>query len=115
VLVYPVVTLDDEWTHQGSMRSLLGLRIADQQLRDRLSLERSVDDRTPPVFVFHPVDDAVVPVENALLLGRALRRSRVPFELFLGEQGFHGMHIGEDARHLWTEVLERWLSRRRVH
>ena len=41
---------------------------------------------TPPVFVWHTMEDKTVPVENTLLLLAALRRAGVPCEAHLFEK-----------------------------
>ena len=48
---------------------------------------------TPPVFVWHTMEDKTVPVENTLLLLAALRRAGVPCEAHLFEKGAHGTSI----------------------
>lgn len=37
------------------------------------------------------MDDAAVPVENALLFANALRQQDVPFELHIYNKGIHGL------------------------
>ncbi len=56
-------------------------------LHDSLSKEARVSLDTPPTFLFHGVDDAVVPVGNSLAYARALADHKVPFELHAVEHG----------------------------
>ena len=72
---------------------------------------------TPPVFVWHTMEDQTVPVENTLLLLTALRRAGVPCEVHLFEKGRHGTSISTaevDAasahRHHWVELALEWLG-----
>jgi acetyl esterase/lipase len=97
------------------MRNLLGPE-PDPALREALSLETRVTDRTPPVFLWHTSDDAVVPVENALLFAMALRKHKVPFALHVFPHGPHGMGLatggrGEKAPEVrqWTALAATWL------
>jgi len=88
-LVYPVVSLSEPWTHGGSRDSLLGVPAADE-LRRSHSVERRVDDATPPLFLIHAADDGAVPVENSIALYRAMLDRHRPAEMHLFEEGGHG-------------------------
>lgn len=89
VLSYPVVTMGD-LTHKGSRLSLLGENPS-EALVEKLSLENSVSPDTVPTFLWHTMEDTVVPVENSMNYACALRRHGVPFEMHIYEQGRHGL------------------------
>lgn len=72
MLAYPVVT-SGPLAHRGSFRCLLGERADDEELLERLSIERHIDAKTPPVFVWHTMAGTGVPVENTLMLIQACR------------------------------------------
>jgi acetyl esterase/lipase len=113
VLCYPVITMGEE-THRGSRDNLLG-KEPSRTLIEELSNELHVTRETPPCFIFHTYDDAVVPVENSLEFAAALRRAAVPFELHIYEHGAHGMGLGKMAadptqKHEWTRECQRWLK-----
>lgn len=95
ILSYPVIT-SGEYAHRGSFQCLLGERAGDPEWLARLSLERRVDDTTPPAFIWHTFADELVPVENALLLASALRRANVPFELHIFPDGIHGLSLANE-------------------
>jgi len=114
ILCYPVITFA-EHGHRGSMQNLLGPE-PDPALREAMSLETRVTDRTPPVFLWHTSDDPVVPVENSLLFAMALRKHKVPFELHVFPHGPHGMGLAEGKRggaapevRQWTALCAVWL------
>jgi acetyl esterase/lipase len=111
VLVYPVITFTDPATHAGSRRNLLGENPA-KELVESMSAERRVTKDTPPAFIFHTVDDAGVPVENALLYAAALRQHKVPFEMHLYEKGRHGVGLAPDDPVLgtWPARCADWLA-----
>ena len=69
ILGYPVITAG-EYAHRGSFVQLAGEDPAAQQA---FSLEDKITSRTPPVFVWHTMEDETVPVENTLLLVSAVR------------------------------------------
>lgn len=89
VLSYPVVTMG-ELTHAGSRLSLLG-EAPSADLLEKLSLEKSVSPDTVPTFLWHTMEDTVVPVENSLNYACALRKNGVRFELHIYECGPHGL------------------------
>lgn len=110
ILCYAVLTFGD-FRHDGSMRNLLGAE-PDPALREKLSLEKSVTDRTPPTFLWHTSDDGAVPVENALLFAAALRKHKVLFALHVFPHGGHGMGLatGDKTVSQWTALCAEWLQ-----
>ena len=87
LLAYPVITAG-EYAHRGSFVQLSGSE--DRAEHQRFGLEGKITPDTPPVFVWHTMEDATVPVENTLLLLAALRKNHVPCEAHLFEKGVHG-------------------------
>ena len=93
ILSYPVVTSGLK-AHRRSFENLSGRgENATQAELDVFSLEKHVDETTPPAFIWHTGGDAVVPVENAFMMASALREYGVPFELHIYPGGWHGMSI----------------------
>ena len=90
ILGYPVITAG-EFAHRGSFVRLAGSE--DAAAQQVFTLEDKVTSDTPPVFVWHTMEDKTVPVENTLLLLAALRRAGVPCEAHLFEKGAHGTSI----------------------
>lgn len=108
VLCYPVVSMQLP-THAGSRHNLLG-RFATPWTRRRLSVDQRVSASTPPMFVWHTAEDAVVPVEHAYRLASALARHAVPHELHVYPRGRHGLGLatGEPAA-TWTDACAQWM------
>lgn len=119
VLCYPVVTAG-EAAHRGSFERLAGTDTAAQQA---FSLEKLVSRTMPPVFLWHTLTDATVPVENTLLLEAALRREGIPHELHLFPRGVHGLALADletadiahgrlPDRHIarWQTLCAEWLG-----
>ena len=90
ILAYPVVTAG-QYAHRGSFVQLAGSENIAAQLP--FALEDKITSRTPPVFVWHTMEDQTVPVENSLLLLAALRKAGVPCEAHLFQKGAHGSSI----------------------
>ena len=114
LLAYPVITAG-EYAHRGSFVQLSGSE--DRAEHRRFGLEEKITPDTPPVFVWHTMEDATVPVENTLLLLAALRKNHVPCEAHLFEKGGHGTSISTaevDAasahRAHWVQLAVEWLN-----
>ncbi len=113
ILAYPVITMG-EHRHEGSRANLLGPSLSPEQIEE-FSCEKRVSPATSPAFLFHTMDDAAVPVENALLYIAALRTAGISCEAHLYESGPHGVGLAPDDAVLstWAPRLEDWLRRRR--
>jgi acetyl esterase/lipase len=111
VLVYPVITMEDPYTHRGSRQNLLGENPS-RELIELLSNEKQVTAKTPPCFLVHTADDAAVPVENSLLFASACRKAGVPVEIHVFEHGPHGFGLGANSPVLngTNSVLSAWPS-----
>lgn len=109
VLIYPVISMEDGITHNGSKVNLLG-KIASASVIDKYSNEKQVDADTPPTFLIHSTDDTVVPVENSINYYLALKENKVPAELHIYEDGGHGFGLGRFGTHLnWPNAFKSWL------
>ena len=116
ILCYPVVSMLPTNTHAGSKRNLLG-EDPPEDLTRELSGELAVTDSTPPVFLWHTVEDKGVKLAGVLDLAAALNRNGRPFELHVYEKGPHGIGLGtrpyDPAKlHPWTVECRRWLAER---
>ena len=113
VLVYPVITFDDKYTHRGSRKNLLGEN-PDEKLLKNLSNETQVTPETPPTFLMHTGADTAVPPENSVLFYMALRAAKVPAEMHIYEQGPHGVGLApkDPVLSSWPDRCADWL---RVH
>lgn len=112
ILCYPVIS-GVSFAHQGSFINLLGANPSEEILR-YLSNELHVTKDTPPCFIWHAIDDDVVPVENSLIFASALRRAGVPFSLHIYEKGGHGLGLplNNNAAPPWDAECLHWLGGR---
>ena len=110
ILGYPVISLSEPWTHQGSKTMLLG-ETPDAALARRLSTDTQVTAETPPTFLFHTNADTAVPAENSVHYYLALRKAGVPAEMHIFKDGAHGagMPMQDPALSEWPLVLANWL------
>jgi acetyl esterase/lipase len=111
MLIYPVISMKKGITHDGSRNKLLGKEPANE-LIDQFSNETRVTKKTPPTFIIHSGNDKTVPVENSLLIYRALVRHNVKTTMHIYPKGGHGYGLGisnNDAPD-WTQHGELWLE-----
>jgi acetyl esterase/lipase len=110
ILGYPVISLSEAWTHQGSRRNLLGDN-PDPALVKSLSGENAVTPQTPPTFIFQTNADTTVPAENSIYYYLALRKAGVVSEMHVFQRGPHGVGLGMDdfALAQWPALLGNWL------
>jgi len=119
ILAYPVITLKPPFYHKGSRDNLLGDKPS-EELVTSLSNDEQVTADTPPTFLFHTAEDAVVPSENSALFYLALRKYKVPAELHIYEKGRHGVGLADGVGGTpndpvlttWKERLADWMKGR---
>lgn len=112
VLCYPVVSFSEEYSHSGSWENFLGTD-ADQLLRKNYSIEKNIDDATPPCFIWHTAEDQAVPMENSLILAQQLKQQQIPVELHIFPEGRHGLGILDEVPHVlqWKQLAIHWLQK----
>lgn len=99
VLSYPVINMG-QYTHTDTRRNITGGNL---KIYDKLSVEKRVNINSTPAFIWHTVEDSMVPVENSLLLASAYKKAGVAFSLHLFEKGWHGLSLCDDEVHNQTE------------
>lgn len=111
ILVYPVITMKEPFTHQGSKNNLLG-KNPDEKMVEYYSNETQVTKETPPTFLVHATDDGAVPVENSLMFYNALKETGHLPEMHIYPKGGHGFALALGKEHLqgWTERLYEWME-----
>lgn len=110
LLIYPVISMQNDITHKGSQTNLLGQNPS-PELIDSFSNEKRVTAQTPPTFLIHATDDGVVLPENSINYYLALKKNKVTAELHLYENGGHGFGLGiGDTNKYWTRQCEDWLK-----
>jgi acetyl esterase/lipase len=110
VLLYPVISAVapyhhrsfDNWFDAGTPESL----------RADVSPEKHVTKETPPVILFHALDDTNVVADNSIDFTRACQAAGVPVELHLFPRGGHGRAFAYDAEvsPRWRTLLQEWLA-----
>lgn len=113
VLCYAVIAMNEEFTHKGSRRNLLGPEKADDPEAVRhVASQLNVTADTPPTFLFHTSADTTVPSENAVSFYQALMKHGVPCEMHIYQDGPHGVGLfqGDPILGTWPGHLYDWLK-----
>ncbi len=112
VLIYPVVKMGPGG-HGGSTNNLLG-KNPDSALLELLSNEKQVNEKTPPAFLVHGINDKAVPIANSDDYVAALKKAGVENEIIRMENGPHGFGLGESLKAEWPEKCLEWLKKIKV-
>lgn len=134
ILIYPVISFQQGYVHQGSRRNFIGeapvkneggspRELADyhkdnqfyEALQYQYSSQMHVSAKTPRAFIAVSNDDKLV--DNSVLYYSALNAYKVPAVLHIHSSGGHGWHINEKNAskpfahsRLVEEELKEWLS-----
>lgn len=111
VMVYPVVTMREGVTHQGSRENLLGKKPS-KKLVEYYSNEKQVNAQTPPAFIAVATDDDVVPMQNSMDYFNALIANKVPVTLHVYPSGGHGWAYRQEFAYQqqWVDELLHWFA-----
>jgi len=111
ILAYPVISMQENVTHRGSRRALLGEN-PDNQLIQRFSNELQVTKNTPQSFIFLASNDHAVIPRNSISFYEALIKNSISAEMHIFPSGGHGfgLAIGRKQLESWTECCTRWLK-----
>ncbi|WP_339897293.1 alpha/beta hydrolase [uncultured Gilvimarinus sp.] len=106
VLVYPVISFQDDIAHKGSRSNLMGEPI-DPRWQQYFSNETQVTEATPPGFLVHAGDDGSVLVENSLRYYQALKAHGVSAGMLILPTGGHGFGMRNPID--WFATMTQWL------
>jgi acetyl esterase/lipase len=108
ILIYPVISMQNDLTHGGSRTNLLGDTPAKEQV-DEYSNELQVAPNTPPAYITHTGDDELVVVDNSINYYKSLQRHNVPAELHLYPKGGHGFVLSQPTDE-WMAPIVKWIT-----
>ena len=97
ILSYPVISSKLDITH---LQTFTNLCEGKRELMERLSLEDRVTADSSPAFIWHTVNDEIVPWENSAVLAAVYAKAGAPFELHVFESGPHGLSLAD--RETWS-------------
>ena len=111
LLLYPVVTFNEEWGHMGSRINLIG-EGHNWKLIENYSNERQVTASTPPAFFILADDDTGVPSRNSIEMYMAMKKYGIPAEMHIFSKGGHGFGMKKTGLPIseWPGLFINWLK-----
>ncbi len=112
ILFYPVITMQDNLTHKGSKKRLLG-NTKNTELINYYSCELNVTKMTPPTLLLLCDDDKTVSPLNSVLFYTALKKNNVAASMNVFAEGGHGWGFNNTFKYhnqVNTMVLD-WCKR----
>jgi acetyl esterase/lipase len=111
LLLYPVITMKEDFTHMGSRTNLLGEKY-DRTLVEQYSNELHVTAATPPAFLVLADDDKAVLPRNSVEFYSQLKKNGVAAEMHIYAKGGHG--FGMTKKNIpadnWPDLFIDWLQ-----
>ncbi len=110
ILLYPVITMDANFTHAGSRENLI-TKNPSADLIAKYSNELQVNAQTPQAFIALSSDDKAVLPQNSINYYLALLKHNVPATMHIYPTGGHGWGFRDNFtyKRQWTDELEKWL------
>lgn len=126
ILAYPVITAS-KYAHEVTIEALLGkARSEDPWWREKMSLEKHVNENVPPTFLWHTSYDDALPIQNSLLFAGALAEQKIPMEYHIFPGNMHGMSLADwrtqsatrgagSCACQWIPLVHTWIEAWRKH
>jgi acetyl esterase/lipase len=110
LLLYPVISFNEEIGHMGSRQNLIGTT-NNWKLVSEYSNELHVNAQTPPAFLVLADDDKTVDPENSVRFYQAMKKQNVPAEMHIFHQGGHGFGMNKINKpaEQWPDLFVQWL------
>ena len=105
ILFYPVISMEQGVTHQGSRDNLLGKKPKRKLVNDYCN-EQHIGHHTPRAFLVLAHDDKVVLPINSLNYYEELYVNKVPASIHIYPTGGHGFGIRQSFAYLLEMMLE---------
>ena len=105
ILFYPVISMEQGTTHQGSRDNLLG-KNPKRKLVNEYCNEQHVNKHTPRAFLALAHDDRAVPPVNSINYYEELYANKVPAAMYVYPSGGHGFGIRQSFAYHFEMMLE---------
>ncbi|MDH6250518.1 acetyl esterase/lipase [Chryseobacterium sp. H1D6B] len=108
-LIYPVISMLPPNNKTHSNKSILGDNPTTAE-ETAFSVEKQVNAATPPTFLAQAQDDRVSPIDNSILMDKALKKADVTVEIHVFQTGGHGWGMGKKGSPTaaWPELFKAW-------
>lgn len=110
-LIYPIITLEQPYTHTSTHKILVGKNATDEA-DAAWSVQEVVNPQSPPFFLVQAEDDPISDPHNTLIMADACQRQHVPVEMHRYSRGGHGFGMGRPGTPTtqWPEHYQKWLK-----
>ena len=121
ILCYPVISGGIN-AHKGSFYKLCGTDTPSDEELEFYSIEKRIDEKSSPAFLYHTYNDNIVPCQNSIIAALAYRNAGIMCELHIFPDAPHGASLGnritsfgnsafEDASiALWPTLADNWMK-----
>ena len=110
ILMYPVINMQNVWTHLLSRERLLGKDLNETEQIER-SLEYQISQTTPITFIVAASDDPVVSPINSIRYSEYLVSNKIPTSFHLYPIGGHSFGFNDfEYKQEWLSELKKWLE-----
>ncbi len=111
LLLYPVITFDEQFGHMGSRTNLIGSGNK-WEMVEKYSNELHVNAQTPPTFLILADDDSAVPPRNSIEFYMALKKFNIPTEMHIFRDGGHGFGMNKMNKPIdqWPNLFAQWMK-----
>lgn len=110
-LIYPVISMLPPNNTTHAEKSILGKQ---PTTKDEIafSVEKQVNNYTPPAFLAQALDDPISPVDNSYLMNKALKSANIPVEMHIFKTGGHGWGLGKKNSEVsaWPNLFKTWVQ-----
>lgn len=115
ILFYPVISMQDSLTHEGSKTCLLGNNPS-KELTDLYSNELQITKDTPPTLLMLSDDDKVVIPQNSVDFYQALKNNDIPAAMYIFPEGGHGWGYKESFRYhdAFRLLMIEWMMQQKI-
>ena len=113
ILFYPIISMNENETHRGSVNAFLGQQRNDEELIHEFSNFNAVNSNTPPTIILLANDDrAVPPLTNAIAYYSAMQRAGNECTLLVYPKGGHGFGFKDSFpfHKIMLDELRLWLN-----
>lgn len=119
ILGYPVILSKGE-KFEKIYKNLLKDKY--EELLDKMSLEKQVNESVPKTFIWHTYEDNAVSVQNSILLVHELVKHNISTEFHMFEKGIHGLGLAnrltqaisgngiEPSCEFWINLAHTWME-----
>lgn len=96
MLIYPVISSNEEFGHMPSFYNLLGTQTPDKKRLEECSIENNADENSSAAYILHTANDEIVNVRNSIALADKLAKHGIKFELHIYPDAPHGVALGNE-------------------